>query len=855
VPTVNQSLPSCESEGATEAVQPPGGCNSDIPDYDEMVCGEGTVRPKWRPLLGALHAMPEGAVAERMARVYRHYEDVGTAYDIESERQAAETRRPFDPVPMLLSAEEWAGIEAGLAQRARLLNAILADLYGPRRLIAEGRLPPALIQANPRFLRPCTGIAPPGGVHVHAYSAELMRLGDGQWRVLADRLQAPSGIGFALQNRSILARTIPEIFRAYSVRRIEPFFEIWQNSLMALAPCQERQPRLVVMTPGPFNPSFFEHVYLARQLGAMLVEGADLTLRDRRIYVKTLGHLQPIDVILRFMEDDYCDPLELRANSVLGVAGLLQAVRAGTVSLVNALGSSVVQTPALRPFLPFLSESLLGEELILPSVETEWLGSEGAVGRVEARLAEFQIKPAFAARREELAFAEEAERIGSRTVMETIRRRPQLFVAERRLRRSVIPVWTAVGLLPRPLTLRVFLIRHGDGYQAMPGGFAEVPYQRVGAVTPLAQTGMSKDSWVLAGEGDPTVHGYRPLPGPVKIQRSPDELRSRTADDLFWLGRYMERLDHAARTMRSAGLRLAVDRFGRGQRQELDHLLGLLVEHGLIDAGIGDVLPNSTGLFLAVSMAWSRDKALSGVFRAIQRVTQSLRDRMSNDLWTVMVGLLREARERLETRPQEVDGFIAALDNLIGVIAAFNGMASENMTRNAGWRFLDIGRRIERGVYGVSVLREVLAAGAREQESAFGLALELFDSSITYRARYLGAIQPGPVLDLVLADESNPRALAFQLTSVAQHLQQLGVAFEQESERPEQALIAQTLTELRRLPVIGIEDPADHDMRERLLDFCTAIRGALLTLSDTITRSYFSHVRVPHAVGYDGGWR
>jgi uncharacterized circularly permuted ATP-grasp superfamily protein/uncharacterized alpha-E superfamily protein len=819
-------------------------------DYDEMVNGAGEIRAAWQPLIGALHAMPKGLVAERVARANTQYEDISIAYRVDADAPAAGSRRPFDVLPMLITADDWPRIEAGLAQRARLLDRLLADLYGPGRLISDGVLPAALAHANPRFLRPCVGAFPAEAQHLHAYAADLVRLPDGGWRVLADRLQAPAGIGFALQNRGILARTVPELFRAYMVHRIEPFFDMWRDALAALSPRRDGPTRIVVMTPGPFNPAFFEHVYLARQLGATLVEGADLTVRHDRVFVKTLGALQPVDVILRFMEDDYCDPLELRATSVLGVAGLLQAVRAGTVVVANALGSAVAETPALRPYLPRLSEALLGEPLALPSVDTNWLGAPGN-SDLAARLAAGEIlRPAFATRREEQAFGEDLDGPNREALLDDARRRPHLYVSEPPLDSSVIPVWTPDGLEPQPLTLRVFLIRYGNEYHAMPGGFAQVPHRTAGAVARLNQPAMSKDTWVLVGENECALPTQRSAASGAPVRRPVDELRSRTADDLFWLGRYMERLDTAARLLRSAAMRAAVDSFGTGQRHELHSLARLLVDAHLLDRGSGELMPDSAGLMMALNAAGTRGRALDELFRTAQRIAQALRDRLSNDMWGVVIGNLRTARERIEARIGDIDGLIAAFDNLVGVVAAFNGMAAENMTRGSGWRFLDIGRRLERGVYASSVLKEALAGRREDAETVLHLALELCDSSITYRSRYLTAVQTAPVVDLILADETNPRGVAFQVQAIIMHLHELARSFDRAGDRTEQRQADRMLSLVRTVKLDGLDNPADPQARDRLAEVMDDLQRQMLALSDAITRAYFSHVRSPYTVGY-----
>lgn len=834
------------SPAADPAVSDPGAAAGlEYADsYDEMVDGHGAIRAAWQPLIGVLQSMPKGAFAERVDRVHRQHEDISVAYRIEAQSAANSDRRPFDLLPMVIGAGEWSGIETAIAQRARLLDAVVADIYGPRKLVADGLIPPALVFGNPRFLRPCAGTMPGGIAPVHAYAADLVRAPDGSWKVLADRLQAPSGIGFALQNRSLLARTVPELFRAHLVERIEPFFDRWREALMELSPRRDGA-RIAVMTPGPFNPSFFEHVYLARQLGATLVEGADLTMRYDRIFVKTLGVLQQVDVILRFMDDDYCDPLELRGTSVLGVAGLLQAVRAGTVVVANALGASVAETPALRPFLSAIANRLLGEDLRMASLETEWLGA-----RTGDLPPDITVRPAFPARREDQTGPDDPEGAARGALLDDVRRRPYAYVAEKAVSPSVIPIWTPDALVPRPVTLRVFCIRDGDTYRVMPGGFAQVPNRVTGAVAPLRPVAMSKDTWVLLGEDRAAAPAHRAPPAVQAIRRPADELRSRTADDLFWLGRYMERLDNAARMMRSAAMRLAVERFGPGQRQELHYLAGLLVGAGVIEAGTGQMMADSGGLMLALSAGAARGPGLDEAFRAVRRIAQALRDRLSNDMWNVVIGNLRDARELIRTQSGEVDSFIGALDHLVGVIAAFGGMVAENMTRGAGWRFLDIGRRLERGVYESAIVRGILASRREDAETALHLALELSDSTITYRSRYFTAIQTGPVVDLILADEANPRGIAFQIQTIIMHLNELARSFERISDRPEQALAETMLAAIRGAKIDLLDSADDQIARHELAELLGHLRQQFLALSHAITRAYFSHVRAAHSVGY-----
>ncbi len=777
-------------------------------EFDEMVTGSGELRPAWSALIGTLHAMSDGVFAARTARVSRRFAETGIAYPAADGAPAGGPSRAAPllcPIPMLLPGAEWEALADGLAQRARLLGAIAADLYGERRLLAEGRLPAALVYANPRFLRPCSGMAPAGGTHVHTYAAELVRLADGAWHVAADRLQAPGGIGAALQNRGVLVRTLPELFRAAPVRRLEPFFEMWQARLAALAPHRASggRARVALLTPGQFAASFLEHVFLARQLGATLVEGGDLTMRDGRVHLKTLSSLQPVDVLLRFMDDDFTDPLELRSDSMLGVPGLLQAIRAGRLAMVNAPGASVVETPALRPLLPALASHLLGERLLLPSAPDPHPADPGAAPAPPWR-------------------------------------------------RSVAPVWTEQGLSPRPVTLRMFLVHDGTDYVAMPGGLTES--SQPGPPGEPAGRRLVKDTWVGTSgarpgraTGDEMRGGGQSLPAAARLRITPvpDDLRSRTADDLFWLGRYAERLDNAARVLRAATLRLTSESVGPGEATEIRHMLALLVELGLVEPSLVEMLPDGRALLAALPLAWTVGSPLGDLFASVGRIAQTLRDRLSKDMETVVLGPLQQARVLL-ARPQDADRMILALETLIGLIAAFGGMVGENMTQSSGWLFLDIGRRIERALFGSAMLSELLDHTEREAEAPLDVALELSDSTITYHSRYLGSVQAGPVVDLLLSDRRNPRSVAFQLARIEGHLHDLARTFSR-AEAPEADLAAALLDALRATRIDALDEPG---ARAALLHSLAGTRQRLHGLSDRLTRAYFSHTRMPTAIGY-----
>src|SRR5580692_1433542 len=442
--------------------------------YDEVL-GAGTKpRPHWEALSESLTSMGNQGLARRWREGQRLIHDNGITYNVYSDPESTSRPWPLDPVPLMMDPAEWKTIEAAVIQRAMLFNSILADLYGPQRLLREKMLPAELVFPNPAFLRPCWGIQPPGGVFLHMYAADLARSPDGQWWVLADRTQSPSGAGYALENRLVTTRVLPDVFRASHIRRLANFFQTYRNALQRMVPVNRENPRIVVLTPGPYNETYFEHAFLARSLGYTLVEGGDLTVRDNHVYLKTLGGLLPVDVIVRRQDDSYCDPLELRGDSMLGVAGLVQAVRSGNVAVANALGSGLAESSAFIPFLPGLSRNLLGERLALPSVATWWRGQPPALRYVRQNLDFLVIKPAFPARGMEPVFVGRLSPTERSRLLGQLEARPNDYVGQELLNLSSVPVWSENGLLPRRVVLRVYIAAAGDSWIVMPGGLTRV---------------------------------------------------------------------------------------------------------------------------------------------------------------------------------------------------------------------------------------------------------------------------------------------------------------------------------------------------------------------------------------------
>ncbi|MCX5660138.1 MAG: circularly permuted type 2 ATP-grasp protein [Planctomycetota bacterium] len=837
---------------------------------DELLDGQGRPRPHWEPFIQLVETMGPTELGRRWEQAQRVIRENGVTYNVYGDPSGMDRPWELDALPLLHSAESWAATARGLAQRARLLDRILADVYGPQRLLREGLIPREIVFANPAFLRPCHLLNPPGDRYLHLYAADLGRSADGSLCVINDRAQAPSGAGYALENRIVVSRTLPDVFRDARVHRLASFFRTLRQTLAGLAPGQRENPRVVLLTPGPLNETYFEHAYLARYLGYTLAEGSDLTVRDDRLYLKTLGGLQQVDVVLRRTDAEFCDPLELRADSVLGTPGLVQAARRGNVAIANALGSGMIEAAALTPYLPALCRTLLSQELELPSAPTWWCGEEKQRQYVLDHLDRLVVKPAFPSLGSEPVFGDELSQAEREALVARIGARPHAFVAQERLTLSTAPSLAAGGRLePRHVMVRAYAAADtsspGPNFAVMPGGLVRVGASAQGRIVSMQRGGGSKDLWVLSRDPVNTYSLLAATIERVELSRGGGDLPSRVADNLFWLGRYAERAEALVRLLRGILTRLP-DQAGPEPGQDLLPLMRMarqisfggappaIPEGGTVPKVGGDLLlagrPEQE--LLAMLLDEARPGSVRSIIAAARRAAGTVRDRLALDAWRIIVSLEHD----LHGRDRPVAGVgeaLALLDRLIVHLTALAGLIAESMTRGQGWTFLDMGKRLERAMQISQLIRFTMVLPPRHEGPLLEATLEIADSLMTYRRRYLASLQPHAVLDLLLLDETNPRSAGFAVAALNQHVQDLPGPRSSAAPRAEQRMARAMLATLQAASADDLArvDSASH--RHNLEMLLNALAFELPMISESIGHGYLSHTITSRQLGEVAG--
>lgn len=820
------------------------------PAFDEMLVGKQP-RAYWQNFVSLLNRMGPRDLQRRWEQAQRQIENDGVTFHPHGATGAASRPWTLDAIPLLVTEEEWKGVARGLAQRAELLDQVIRDLFGPQHLLREKLLPAEFLFGHPSFHPALHQLTPTDRRHLQLYAADLARAPDGQWYVMGDRTRAPFGLGYALENRIVTSRMLPGVFRTCRVQRLARFFMRLQESLREMAIRNKDNPRIVLWTKGPSSPAYFEDSYLAGYLGYTLAEGDDLAVRENRVMLKTLGALLPVEVLFRRLDDDDCDPVELSASSRVGVSGLVEVLRAGNVATANALGTRLLEAPMLMAYLPEICERLLGKPLEMPMARTWWCGNSESLKYVLEHFDEMMLRGAFREQDEHvthvaLLSAKEKEEWRAK-----LKAHPNKYVAQETIRRSTTPVWFEQQTVSWSLGVRAFLVASGASFETMPGGLVRVSPKPEVLDQTMTAGERSQDLWIIAS-GPVDESSLLPPPGEaVELRRSGAELPSRVADNLFWLGRYVERAESNCRLLRTL---LTILTSERGEPRNEDPLLRAAVEAGQIDPdyivdGLRQQLPEVLEALPAAVFDRRLPMSLRSTIDEVFRLGSIVRDRVAIDMWRIIHRLNDAcqipATPGVDTKEAErsIDAaeILGMLDELVTELVAFSGLASESMTRTLGWRFLDMGRRLERTRQTALLLKTTLGRVSDREPSDLESVLRTLDSIMTYRSRYMATLQPPAVLDLLMTDGSNPRSLMYQLDQLARHVDELpreanspSLAIEQRHAKSLQHQVAMAdVFELAK-----VDDDGERPALTKLLD---KILQLLPKLADEISGRFLIH--------------
>jgi uncharacterized circularly permuted ATP-grasp superfamily protein/uncharacterized alpha-E superfamily protein len=844
---------------------------------------EPDLSPAWQTFFDQLGSTGLDDLDRRTQTLARQVRDNGITYNVYASQGGPQRPWALDLFPLILTPDSWQQIEVGVKQRARLLERVMADVYGPQQLIREAMIPPALVQGHPGYLRAMHGVAPVGGTHLHIAAFDLARGPDGNWAVVSQRTQAPSGLGYLLENRLLISRQFPQAFEAMNIQRLAATYRVWVESLKAHSP-EGANAHVALLTPGPYNETYFEHAYLARYLGLTLVEGHDLTVRDERVYLRTLRGLEPVHVLLKRLDDEFLDPLELRADSTLGISGLLQAVRAGNVVVANAPGSAFLESPALLGFLPALSEKLLGEELQLPALDTWWCGERAALASVLPQLEHMAIKPTYpgsvthgtfnATLGRTLTQAQRDEWVGR------ITRQPDRYTLQAYTPLSQMPTWknTTEGVVQRSVMLRVFALRNsaGDGkdsWRVLPGGLARIAAPNA-QIASMQRGGSSADVWVQTHadiDRSSLLPKYSAASGFKHRERM---VTSRAAENLYWLGRYTERSENMVRLVR-----LCIEALNGEDpaSRSLWAWLQLLTQRqGLVPAGVPSAHAATEDKATSTPSMGSRRRVFERTLiacldqddhstsvgynlRALHQAASSLRERLSPEHWNAIVHCVDQfsADCALSGSQREFSAVQAlqALDAASSALAAITGAQTDRMTRDDGWQLLSIGRHVERLGFLSSALDLAVEVGAfegapdeapsaDENSSHYAALLSLFDSTITFQAQYQQSRELAPLIELLVQDNDNPRSLAWVARTLRGRLSKLA-----NTPMGEPDALARLVPDLKQTDLEQLCTPNDAGHHPNLRACLTECMQAAWQVSDAITAHYFSHTDDADSVG------
>ena len=827
---------------------------------DELLSQSGKIRPHWDYLIRALQKLGPEEIGRRHQEISKLLRENGVTYNVYGDPDGSNRPWQLDPVPLLISNEEWHNIELGLVERAELLNLIFSDIYGSRELVRKGLLPAELLFNHSGFFRACDKVKLLSKRQLIFYAADLARGPDGRMWVLGDRTQAPSGAGYALENRSAMSRVFPNIFRDTRVERLDGFFQSLRQGLQEIAPQnfgpqKFNGPCVVILTPGPLNETFFEHAYLASHLGYPLVQADDLTVRDGFVWLKSLSGLQRVDVILRRVDDSFCDPLELRDDSRLGVPGLLEVARRNNVAIANPLGSSVLESPGLLPFLPNISKHFFGKKLSLPSAATWWCGQGKELNYVLQNLDKLIIK--------HISRGTMTSVIGNRLSKpqlaewrDRIRANPSFFVGQEHESFSTAPIFLEGNLEPRLSLLRCFMVANDEGYSVMPGGLTRSAVNKDDLLVSNQSGAISKDTWIISGDHHNQKQTTENIKSNFLVGNYTSTLPSRVAENLFWVGRYAERTEGSIRLLRATIKKIYINPDVSNQYHEssLHTLLRALTSltntyPGFIKKDSEELLATPDTELLSLMLDEDKIGSIANNQRSLIQAGYAVRNLWSSDTWRVMDEIKHHLQQSQQLTESTLWTIQDHMDMLITALSAFSGLIMESMTRGNGWLFLDMGRRLERALLLISLLRSCFSTSQADGTESLLMESLLYtsDNLICYRQHYRSNLELPSFIELLILDKNNPRSLAFQISRIQEHVSKMPHPAMNSRLSQEEKLILEASSQLDLVNLNDLVLITDNQVREKFDQTLSRLYYLLTTLSDTVTTTYFQHGQLQHS--------
>jgi len=802
----------------------------------------------WKSVFSELAPLGSEGIQTAWRRGQELLHENGIAYNLLSDEPSGDRRWALDPIPLAIDESEWESLSRAAIQRARLWDGILRDCYGPRKLLEDGLIPPSLLFSQPNYQHSLRHLADPESSMLSLYAVDVARGPDGSWTVVADRTESPNGAGFALENRIVLNNVFPGATKRLHLLRLASYFQKLRDSLFSRVPAAIESPHVVMLSPGTGDPTYFEDAYLSRYLGISLAIGEELTVRNDRLYLKSVDGLRPVHVLIRRVAENEADPLESPSRGTHGIPGLFQAMRSGSVVVINPPGTGIAEAPAFLPFLPHISRELLGEELLLPSIETHWTGSTEP-SSIKANDPGAVIKSAFTRNLFPPRLSRELSPVERQALHEEITNHPGRHVIQREMEFSCAPSWNGTSLEARPVALRLILFSDGQNYHVMPGGLVRsAPSPDTLPGLSLHENSCSKDLWVISDNPKPAIAASN-LPSRLTIRREQEILSSRAADNMLWIGRYSERAECACRVLLEV-VESLISESDEAVPTGIDTLFQTLESLDYLSPKIHKEIKSASDreqvfqclipLFHSMPGAPSTGfDTLPANLTRLRNLASLSRERLSNETWRIICLLDDMGRSRA---PVTLPEFRATLQQAILLHSAFNGTSRENLTRTQGWYFLNIGRKIERASWIVTMVDLALETYPDLSSGTLDAILSVIDCTLTYRFRYQGTPQILPALDLILFDPANPRGLIYQLADLNRDFDQLPAPPGQTLKRSPHRTILKALHHLETEYLDSGDKISEQLSIKELKRFTSSLRKDLPLVAEELGWEFFTHV-------------